>query len=112
MASDKITNTTDKTFQSDVLEASKSAPVLVDFWATWCGPCRAIAPHLESIAVEFDGKVKVVKMDVDRNQGTAAEYKVTSLPTVLLFKNGEIVGKIVGNPGKKAPFTDLVKANV
>ncbi len=112
MASDKINATTDKTFQSDVLETSKQTPVLVDFWATWCGPCRAIAPHLESLASEFDGKLKVVKIDVDNNQGTAAEYKVTSLPTVLLFKDGKVVGKIVGNPGKKGPFADLIKANV
>jgi thioredoxin 1 len=112
MASDKIKATTDKTFQSDVLDTSKQTPVLVDFWATWCGPCRAIAPHLESLAGEYDGKLNVVKIDVDRNQDTATKYGVTSLPTVLVFKGGEVVGKIVGNPGKKAPFADLVKAHV
>ncbi|MCA9235417.1 MAG: thioredoxin, partial [Planctomycetales bacterium] len=68
--------------------------VLVDFWATWCGPCRALAPHVEAIAHEFDGKLKVVKLDIDTNPQTPSNYGVTSIPTLLLFKGGELVDKM------------------
>ena len=104
MASDKITNTTDQTFRSDVIESE--TPVLVDFWATWCGPCRAIAPHLDALAGELDGQVKIVKLDVDSNQNTATEFGVTSIPTLLLFKDGKLANRMVGGTtrGKIADF--------
>jgi thioredoxin 1 len=108
MATDKITNTTDQSFQRDVLDSS--TPVLVDFWATWCGPCRAIAPHLEALAGELDGKVKIVKLDVDSNQKTATEFGVTNIPTLLLFKDGKLANRMVGagTRGKIAEFINTV----
>ncbi|MCA9637772.1 MAG: thioredoxin, partial [Myxococcales bacterium] len=85
MASNKISATTDQSFENDVLNSP--VPVLVDFWAVWCGPCRAIAPHLEVMADDMEGRVKIVKLDVDHNQQTAIRYGVQSIPTLLLFKN-------------------------
>ena len=88
----------DANFESEVLKASQ--PVLVDFWATWCGPCKALAPTLENFAAENAGKVKVVKVDVDENPNAAAQYGVRSIPTVVLFKSGQKVDHIVGNVPK------------
>ena len=109
MASAKITNTSDGTFKRDVLDSS--TPVLVDFWATWCGPCRAIAPHLDALADEFDGKLKIVKLDVDHNQQTAVNYGVQSIPTLLIFKGGQLADKMVGAGNRKA-LTDFIKKTV
>jgi thioredoxin 1 len=108
MASAKITNTSDQTFQNDVLESQ--TPVLVDFWATWCGPCRAIAPHLDALADELDGKLKIVKLDVDKNQNIAVQYGVTNIPTLLLFKDGKLADRMVGGAtrGKIADFVKTV----
>jgi thioredoxin 1 len=100
MASDLITNSTDASFPSDVIDCN--VPVLVDFWATWCGPCKAIAPVLEQIAAEYDGKVRVCKVDVDHNQGTAQQYGVRNIPTLLLFKGGKVIDQRVGALNKKA----------
>lgn len=90
---------TDTNFDSEVMKSS--LPVLVDFWAVWCGPCRMQDPILEEIAREFEGKVKITKLNVDENPNTAAKYSVMSIPTLLLFKNGEIVKQMIGVQSKE-----------
>ena len=85
---------TDQSFQETVLNSDK--PVLVDFWATWCGPCRMLGPIIEEIATDFEGKALVGKVDVDNNQQVSVDYGIRNIPTVLIFKNGEVVDKIVG----------------
>ncbi len=106
MASDKIMNVTDSSFESDVLKSSQ--PVLIDFWATWCGPCRAIAPVVEQLAGEYAGKIKVAKVDIDANPKTPTQYDVRSIPTLLMFKDGKVVGQIVGAV-PKPKIEELVK---
>ena len=98
----------DQNFDSDVLEAG--TPVLVDFWAVWCGPCKAIAPIVEEIANDYSGKVKVGKMDVDRNNQVAMRYGIRSIPTLLVFNNGEVVDQVIGNVGKESIESMLNKA--
>ncbi|KAB2338768.1 thioredoxin [Cytobacillus depressus] len=93
-----ITNATDQSFTSDV----ESGVVLVDFWAPWCGPCKMIAPVLEDLDTEIGDKVKIVKVDVDENQETAGKYGVMSIPTLFVFKDGEVVDKVVGFQPKEA----------
>jgi len=88
------TAVTDSSFQEDVLQSSE--PVLVDFWASWCQPCRMVAPVVEEIATENSGKLKVLKLDVDENQNTAMQFNVSSIPTLILFKDGQPVERIVG----------------
>lgn len=85
---------TDQSFQEAVLNSDK--PVLVDFWAAWCGPCRMLGPIIEEIANDFEGKAVVGKVDVDNNQQISVDYGIRNIPTVLIFKNGEVVDKIVG----------------
>ncbi len=85
---------TDTSFEADVLNAP--GPVLVDFWAGWCGPCRAIAPALEELSTELAGQVTIAKVDIDENPGTPAKYGVRGIPTMLLFKNGQVVAQKVG----------------
>jgi thioredoxin 1 len=92
--SEHIKNVSDDSFNVDVLHASQ--PVLVDYWAAWCGPCKMIAPILEEISTEFAGKVTVAKLNVDENQETAAKFGVRGIPTLMLFKNGEVVATKVG----------------
>lgn len=89
-----IINTTDQDFKNDVLESD--IPVLVDFWAGWCAPCKAIAPVLEDLAREYDGKVKIVKVDVTACEDTAVQYNIRNIPALLVFKGGEVVGQQVG----------------
>jgi thioredoxin 1 len=94
MASSDVVTLEDGTFDNEVLKSE--IPVLVDFWATWCGPCKAIAPVVEQIAVDFKGKVKVGKMDIDKHQGVAQKYNVRSIPTLLVFKGGKVVDTVIG----------------
>ena len=85
---------TDDNFKEEVLDSDK--PVLIDFWAVWCGPCKMIAPIVEELAVEFEGKAKIGKLDVDSNQQTSIKYGVRSIPTLLIFKDGEVKETIIG----------------
>ena len=94
---------TDSSFKADVLESS--TPVVVDFWAEWCGPCRMIAPALEEISKEMEGKVKIVKLNVDENPGTSAQFGIRSIPTLMMFKGGKVASQKVG----AAPKGELVK---
>ena len=94
-----VDKTTDATFDQDVLKAS--GPVVVDFWAEWCGPCRMIAPALEEISKSLNGKVKIVKLNVDENPGTAAKFGIMSIPTLMIFKNGELTSRQTGAAPKQ-----------
>jgi thioredoxin 1 len=101
-----INSASDSSFETDVLKGAE--PVLVDFWAEWCGPCKALAPKLEEIAGEMSGKAKIVKVDVDANPDTASKYGVRGIPTLVLFKAGKEVGRLVGNQPKDA-IVNLLK---
>ena len=103
--SEHVQEFTDQNFDSDV--AQSDIPVLIDFWATWCGPCKAIAPVIDEIAGEYNGKVKVGKVDVDQNQNTAMKYGVRSIPTLLIMKDGKVVNQIVGAV-PKSNITDML----
>lgn len=98
---------TDSNFQTEVLKSDK--PVLVDFWAEWCGPCKMIAPVVEELAKEYDGKLKVGKMDVDSNQQTSMQFGIRSIPTLLIFKGGMVVDQIVGAVPKSKLAEKLAK---
>ncbi len=102
------TPVTDQSFENDVLKSN--TPVLVDFWAEWCGPCRALGPKLEEIGQEMAGKVKIVKLNVDENNQTPQKYGIRGIPAMLLFKNGQEVGQLVGNHPKDA-IVDFLSKN-
>jgi len=94
MASDAIIELSDSTFETEVVNSD--LPVLVDFWAPWCGPCRAIAPLVEEISSSYEGKIKVGRMNVDENQSTTMKFGIRSIPTIIMFKDGEAVDQIIG----------------
>ncbi len=107
--SEHIKYITDSSFDSDVLKSDK--PVLVDFWAEWCGPCKMIAPILEEVAKEYDGRIQIAKMDVDANQAVPAKFGIRGIPTLILFKNGEVAAQKVGALGK-AQLTSFIDTNI
>ena len=93
-AGKSVQEVNDSIFEKEVLQSQQ--PVLVDFWAAWCGPCKALAPVVEEVAQDFSGQLKVMKMDVDRNSATATRYKISGIPALLLFKDGKLADQIVG----------------
>ncbi len=108
MAGADVMNIGDSDFQKEVLESQQ--PVLVDFWATWCAPCRAIAPAVDELATQYKGKVKVAKVNIDDNQDTPQQYGVRSIPTLLVFKGGKVVEQIVGAVPKSRLEAAITKA--
>jgi thioredoxin 1 len=96
---ENISHVTDATFESTVVNSDK--PAMVDFWAVWCGPCRIVAPHVEALAEEFAGKAVVAKLDVDSNRQTAIKFGIQSIPTLLFFKGGTVVDRVIGAVDKK-----------
>lgn len=109
MGSDNIYDVTDESFETEVVQSDKLT--LVDFWADWCGPCKMIAPTIEELAQQFDGQLKVCKLDVDNNQRTAQEFAVRSIPSLLFFKGGKVVDTVVGAV-RKERLEEVVEAHL
>lgn len=107
--SDKITHVTDATFEQDVLKST--APVLVDYWADWCGPCKMIAPILDEIANDYSGRVKIAKLNIDENPTTPPKYGIRGIPTLMLFKNGNVEATKVGAVSK-SQLTAFLDSNI
>lgn len=106
--SDNIKTVTDATFEAEVLNSDE--PVLVDYWAEWCGPCKALTPVLEEVAPEYAGKVKIAKMNIDENPDTPVKYGIRSIPTLMLFKNGSVESMKLGSMSK-AQLTEFLEEN-
>ena len=104
-----ISHVSDDTFENDVLNSD--VPVLVDYWAEWCGPCKVIAPVLEEIASEYDGKMRICKLDIDENEATQPKYGIRGIPTLMLFKNGQVEATKVGAVSK-SQLTDFLDSNI
>ncbi|MEO5535026.1 MAG: thioredoxin [Pseudolysinimonas sp.] len=100
---------TDASFATDVIEFSSTKPIMVDFWAEWCGPCRAVGPILDKIAEENSDKLSIVKLNVDDNPETAAKYGITSIPAMYVFKDGEVAKRVIGAKPKPALEADLAE---
>lgn len=103
--SENVIEVSDADFQAEVLDSDK--PVIVDFWAAWCGPCRMVGPILEELAGEVSGRIKVAKLNVDENRETATKYGIMSIPTILLFENGGVAKQVVGAMPKSALISEL-----
>ena len=109
MSSSAISHITDATFEPEVLKSE--TPVLVDYWAEWCGPCKSIAPILEAVAKEYDGRLKIAKINVDENQSTPAKFGIRGIPTLMLFKNGNVEATKVGALSK-SQLTAFLDSNI
>ena len=109
MSSDLITHTSDASFQADVIDAG--TPVLVDYWAEWCGPCKMIAPILDEVSKDYDGKLRVAKMNVDENRDVPTKYGIRGIPTLMLFKNGQLAATKVGALSK-AQLTAFIDSHL
>lgn len=109
MASNNVLTATDTNFQNEILNSS--TPVLVDFWAEWCGPCKALGPTIDEIANEYVGKVKIAKMNVDENPAIPGQFRIRGIPTMLLFKGGQLVDQLVG-AHPKAAIVEMIKKSI
>jgi thioredoxin 1 len=108
MSDDKVIHLKDDTFKADVLQSD--LPCLVDFWAPWCGPCKAIGPMISDLAAQYEGKVKIAKMNVDESPATPGKYGIRAIPTLILFKGGEVLEQVTGAVGKTQLVAMLDKA--
>jgi len=109
MASEKVIELTKSNFDSEVINSTKLT--LVDFWAEWCGPCRMVAPIIDELAEEYDGKITVGKVNVDKEEELAMNYKIMSIPTIMLFKDGKVIERVVG-ARSKSEFKELIDKNL